>query len=529
MNHGGFVRFSRTAIRVPDDLIRPLFVSEGSVLYCAYHPDDKNTHHVDEFKWDFIVTPIRPQDWLSVARVWIPIVHKGGALAFVSDAIRNAGANILLAECTRSARTFAIWSLVLSFEGTNGLTPRDYADRIVQLMPNAKAIDERIDDDFHRMDLSLRKCIQRLKKQLNSEVTRDYVARGHLDFFQDPESPNSQKRRESPLQWRRMTALQHYYKRIVKRIISTKASRSRDFDPFPVTYSAGGIHIDSRVSRAYLNSVGTLTPTYGVAEMDTAQVYLRASLIPPTKLDQFREVRIQYTASAKQSASFGLLSYLTRAFNPDLHNLWRVVNQAIALGEPERGWLIFLAQSINASTFDEDAVEASLREMAREYSRAPNREAQLLQIRFIPFSPYRIFLSLRHEDKWRDEIIKSTRKELSRLGIRETDLIVVDEPGHVPIRTVASRIRDCDGLLQIRHLHDSKVNWLDAELLAAETVQIAHVLIATEEGLSGTEQGVHSGLTCVKLRSISIRAIRSAIREALAALLRLIEVRRRES
>ena len=130
MRHGGLVRITGDAFYLSADLHRPLFIDDGSTAWGILHPPatmdedlrdpytlvSPDPSEALQFPNDFVFTAIPPRWWPIVARIEIYLSHRQGSLFQVADYLQQQKINILYSECSREARTHAVWSLIVAFE-----------------------------------------------------------------------------------------------------------------------------------------------------------------------------------------------------------------------------------------------------------------------------------------------------------------------------------------------------------------------------------------------------------------------------
>lgn len=175
MRHSSQARVTRRAVYVPHDVLRPLFIDDGSFAYGLYHPPartedtgyevitsaghagaersstgsagaagapppspeagrggspatepmptsgDKAHKGTSVNAHDFVFTAIPPRLWPIVAYLEIYVADRPKAMQEISEALDKEGVNILYGECAREGRTNAVWSAIISFEN---LRPR---------------------------------------------------------------------------------------------------------------------------------------------------------------------------------------------------------------------------------------------------------------------------------------------------------------------------------------------------------------------------------------------------------------------
>lgn len=605
MRHGGFARVTDRSIFLAPDLLRPLFVSEGSTAYMVYHPpiSAEETRHLathgdaprtppgagrlddreaSQFPFDLILTPIPPRLWPTVARLTIYIAHRNGALQEVADFLARNNVNILLAECTRSTRSHAVWSMVVDFVDlhepdaarlnvqvpelwTTGMyaaseeKPAGTLQRCLALYRRTRRrLDELVGKPPHEGNggkgtgklREWARAIEDARGPGTSPVFFHIAGGGEDPWFDRPHKAlwDNVAFPRNAIHGDPLSDLKFLHTRVVARYLCVHPGG--EFLPFRVDCLDAERLAVGKTGQAVLQSPGlrSAVPTYAAAEMAADECYLRLSLIPPDALESFRRVELTYqcrgagrptradsgstrpaagasTSNGNWAGSQGLLAAATRHL-AQRYSLWRVVNHTRQLREPERGHLTFILRAVEGKAKDAEIRELILRGIDPDALWIDlTRPIDITRI-----APFRVFVSSKHQWPRRGDFLRFVRRQAALLGVRKEDVVVVDEPGGVPFQNVREELNACDGVLLLSFAEPdagpAHLNWLEAEGFAAYCQHKGVVIIGPPEDAHHAGR-VFRGWQAMPLSPVC--SDRDAVRTIRRALLYLLRYSRRHA
>lgn len=327
MNHGGIGYLDYQCLTLPTDLLRPLSIADGSSVMAMHYPvmDDPDYRDVPDCH-DLMLTPVPRRYWPAMARLFVRLRHRRGAMAKVAAWFRNRQVSILNAECSRSAHRYATWNLTIAFDSLVGQT---------------NPFDARKSENVGTA-LAIQSLLQDLEHAFGDDV-----------LFRDVTDPGLAMSVEG-LPVRAHSYFDNYL----------NSQTTPPTAPFELYCSHGQLHSRDEQLAALLNRLEDhgqeLAPTCVFAEMDTRDFNIRVAIIPPQRLERFFEVVIPYRRFSGDSTR-GLVATLTHRLSAR-YNIWRAFNSISQNGlEVEAGSAVLCLEDCSNQSAHSESRRTDLR------------------------------------------------------------------------------------------------------------------------------------------------------------------------
>jgi hypothetical protein len=249
------------------------------------------------------------------------------------------------------------------------------------------------------------------------------------------------------------------------------------------------------------------------AEINTREAQLRLAIIPKKKLRSFAWVVVSYewrnpNLDNPQSNSLNtddpnqlsrdIASEVSQIISGRL-NIWRFFTHITTKQRSfEKGSFEFFACLINDSQYDHADLEQEWRSLKESFSALRTKGATIIKTSVSPLAFKRVFLSMRTNLTRRREIVTICSEVGSQYGMLPEDFRIVETYIHPAVPTVVREIQSSHAMIQYygNTNNDSNTNngsnnddWLHAELLAAQVLELPVVTIVEGEKTPKTTDG----------------------------------------
>lgn len=122
MNHAALGQIlSPHSISIPQDLLSPLAITEGVIVWGMYYPRIPDTDR-QLVEHDLVISPIPFHLWGKSARMIVRTKHQSGAFKQLTNILVEEDVSILVSEATRSDYNYDTWTLLLAFDSISHIT-----------------------------------------------------------------------------------------------------------------------------------------------------------------------------------------------------------------------------------------------------------------------------------------------------------------------------------------------------------------------------------------------------------------------
>ena len=364
MIFGHMVKLYENRISVPESLLQPVGIEQDSVVFGFYYR--RNKSFGESYKYlglevDLGFSPIAYKVWPSLARIKIFLSHRPGRLEKVADLLSYWDISILTANVIRFGHRYAEWDMMVDL----------HRYKMSMASDGHALYDEEKDIRLVELKSKIADVERRLKEKDDEGLSDSEIeGNGYGNFlFRDLDW-------EPPLRATPVYLLFDHYDKCEE---AKEHGRTSD-QSFSAKCIDGGIEFEPQAWGEIKAESGLAADLrnggfcHAIASFDSRSLTLRAAIIPESKRDSFRKIRLQYELTVperrrKQGApedTCGLLAAVADILAPA--NLWVSHNWTIQRTDSsEVGFMEFVAQRIdNSSQGVFDGIRKRLRNWQRE-------------------------------------------------------------------------------------------------------------------------------------------------------------------
>jgi hypothetical protein len=251
-------------------------------------------------------------------------------------------------------------------------------------------------------------------------------------------------------------------------------------------------------------------PSRAFAEINTREAQLRLAIIPTNKLRSFAWIVVNYKWRDPHSENSQINSIDTCDPNPLNRNIASEVSKIISRRlniwrffthikvrerAVEEGSFEFFACLVNdASAYDSRTLEREWSNLRGSFTPhvLETQGAEIIKASVTPIAFKRVFLSIRTNDVKRKELLSTCAEIGSQYGMLHEDFRIVETYINPAVSTVVRELQNSHAMIQYYgNIANDRSNddWLHAELLAAQVLELPVVTIVEGEKTPRTSDG----------------------------------------
>jgi len=458
MHLGDMVTVDRRKIFLKPELLTPLHIKTGSVLYGLHYPPSLSRIEVQYSKYvysnDFMFTPLPPRLWYSVAKFTIYVNHLPGCIAALTDLLKRHNINIITADSTRSGHRCIYMTLTLEFV--------ELSDENDDVIYNPTTSNK----SFIEKQRTLNDLIKSTKNMLEVDG-KDYIFNPNhgMDLYGGVDASS-------------VHSLHYFYdkvseskeKRILKATVEKNILKLTEADWYSVFENQEKDHI----------------PTYGFAATSTRDISMRISLLPKDDLQHFKKFEIGYSRGKVDSGnktSKGVMAIVTSQLAAFGYNIWSLNNSTIE-NKPnsEQGKIEVIVQDINRLNKEHDHCHQMYEEYKNKNVLPKNVKINTPKVTRHIRTP--IFVSVKSRDEKARQYYNNLCEAGKKFGLLKEDFVLFDSSKSTKesiVNDILETMTNCTCMIQIHNVEskDDKTAsvWMQAESLLAQSMKMAYYIL----------------------------------------------------
>ena len=422
-----------------------------------------------------LISPIDPQSWPFAFRLKIELRHEPGAMARAAGFLKEAGVNILFAECTPTSFRHASWNVI------------GVADSLL-------AEHRHIGHDKDSIVLSIVREMLIFLSQLSRDLLKansDGSPFLHQGLAEETYLGSFKQEDVGSELWQEHHAL--IVGGVKYRLASnlTYLFRCVDLDtchPIHFRYSAPTSRLVADYSADFLrqtSSFGFELPGSAIASFNPTELYLRLQMIRQDRARSMVHIKVHYEAyqgpdTSSPVSSKGLFSGVSRR----LHemrigvDLLHVENKVLDRQAGHEVGLLSLISSAEGVAEDQFLqIEKKIESLSDSHPHL-HVNAKIERLRNM-----KIFVSKRLKSERANDIERFLHTAADELGIRKENLVILETNIDSVTTSVREVLSECDGMIQVviedlsEEGEETDLGWLVAEYAMAYMQDIPRIRV----------------------------------------------------